>query len=119
MKSPDEVAAIMRRSVVCDMTLPWFEPYMIDEDVTLPRFKQAGIDFISLTVSMPKNALAATMRHIALVKAHIRARPEMVFAATPEEIVAAKRQGKLALGFHFQGTEPFEGDIELVQSYYD
>jgi len=119
MKAPDAVAEIMRRSVVCDMTLPWFEPYMIDEDVTLPRFKKAGIDFVSLTISVPKNALAATMRHIAMVKAHIRARPEMVFATTPEEIVAAKQQGKLALGFHFQGTEPLDGDTELVQSYYD
>jgi membrane dipeptidase len=92
---------------------------MIDQDVTLPRFHKAGFDFVSLTVSVPKNALAATMRHIAMVKAHIRTRPGLVFAATADEIVAAKRQGRLALGFHFQGTEPLDGDIELVQSYYD
>jgi membrane dipeptidase len=119
MQSSETVAEIMRRSVVCDMTLPWSKPYMIDEDVTLPRFKKAGIDFISLTVNISKNPLAATMSHIAMVKAHIRARPELVFATTPEEIVAAKRQGKLALGLHFQGTEPLDGDVELVQSYYD
>ena len=119
MERSEEIAAVLREAVVCDMTLPWFEPYMIDHDVTLPRFHQAGFDFVSLTVSMPKNALAATMRHIAMVKAHIRSRPGLVFAATPDEIVAAKRQGRLALGFHFQGTEPFEGDIELVQAYFD
>jgi membrane dipeptidase len=119
MQCSEETAAILRDSVVCDMTLPWFEPYMIDQDVTLPRFHKAGFDFVSLTVSVPKNALAATMRHIAMVKAHIRSRPGLVFAATPDAIVEAKRQGRLALGFHFQGTEPFEGDIELVQAYYD
>ena len=119
MRSSEAVAEIMRGSVVCDMTLPWSKPYMIDEDVTLPRFKKAGIDFVSLTVNISKNPLAATMSHIATVKAHIRARPELAFAATPEEIVAAKRQGRLAVGFHFQGTEPLDGDTELVQSYYD
>ena len=119
MARSEEVAAILDEAVVCDMTLPWFEPYMIDQDVTLPKFHAAGFDFVSLTVSMPKNALAATMRHIAMVKAHIRSRPGLVFAATADEILAAKRQGRLALGFHFQGTEPFDGDIELVQSYYD
>jgi membrane dipeptidase len=119
MPRSEEVAATLRESVVCDMTLPWFEPYMIDQDVTLPKFHAAGFDFVSLTISVPKNALAATMRHIATVKAHIRSRPGLVFAATVDEILAAKRQDRLALGFHFQGTEPFDGDIELVESYYD
>jgi membrane dipeptidase len=119
MERPEQVAAILDEAVVCDMTLPWFEPYMIDQDVTLPKFHAAGFDFVSLTVSMPKNSLAETMRHIAKVKAHIASRPGLVFAASADEIVAAKRQGRLALGLHFQGTEPFDGDIELVQSYYD
>ncbi|WP_395019123.1 dipeptidase [Dongia sp.] len=119
MARAEEVAAVLDAAVVCDMTLPWFEPYMIDQDVTLPKFHSAGFDFVSLTVSMPKNSLAETMRHIAKVKAHIASRPGLVFAASADEILAAKRQGRLALGFHFQGTEPFDGDIELVQSYYD
>jgi membrane dipeptidase len=119
MARSEEVAAILDAAVVCDMTLPWFEPYMIDQDVTLPKFHAAGFDFVSLTVSMPKNSLAETMRHIARVKAHIASRPGLVFAASADEILAAKQQGRLALGFHFQGTEPFDGDIELVQSYYD
>jgi len=104
--------------IVCDMTLPWFTDYMVDQDLTLPRFKKAGIDFVSLTVSVPENSLNATIRHIARVKAHIAARSDqLAFVATPEEIAAAKARGLLAVGFHFQGTDPFEGSVELVELF--
>ncbi|HTN97252.1 MAG TPA: hypothetical protein VL101_09755, partial [Nordella sp.] len=73
--------------IICDMTLPWFTDYMVDRDVTLPRFKKAGIDFVSLTVSVPENSLNSTIRHIARVKAHIAARPdELAFVTTAEAI---------------------------------
>jgi membrane dipeptidase len=119
MERSSDGSEIMRSSIVCDMTLPWFEPYMIDEDVTLPRYKRAGIDFVSLTISVPRNSVAATIGLIAKVKAHIRARADLMFAESAEDILAAKAQGKLAIGFHFQGTEPLDGETELVQIYHD
>ncbi|MGE0211605.1 MAG: dipeptidase [Parvibaculaceae bacterium] len=108
----------MRTAVICDMTLPWFEPYMID-DTTLPRFGRAGINFVSLTVSMPRNSLAATTRHISVVKAQIHSSDDMVFADSADAILAAKAAGKLAVGFHFQGMEPMDGSVEMVKTYYD
>jgi membrane dipeptidase len=104
--------------IICDMTLPWFTDYMVDQDITLPRFKKAGIDFVSLTVSVPENSLNSTVRHIARVRAQIAARPDqLAFTTRAEEIIAAKRQGRLAVGFHFQGTDPFEGSVELVELF--
>lgn len=104
--------------IICDMTLPWFTHHMVDQDVTLPRFKKAGVDFVSLTVSVPENSLNSTIRHIARVKAHITARPDTLsFAASADTIIAAKREGRLAVGFHFQGTDPFDGSVELVELF--
>jgi membrane dipeptidase len=104
--------------IICDMTLPWFTDYMVDKDITLPRFKKAGIDFVSLTVSVPENSLNATIRHVARVKAHIAERPDQLrFGKTADEIIAAKKDGKLAVGFHFQGTDPFDGSVELVELF--
>jgi len=118
--STADVTRVMREAIVCDMTLPWLYHYMVDEDVTLPRYKQAGMDFVSLTVNIPQNSLAETVRHISMVKAHIRSRPAvMVFAAGAEDIESAKSAGRLAVGLHFQATEPLDGAIELVQTYYD
>lgn len=104
--------------IICDMTLPWFTDYMVDRDITLPRFRKAGVDFVSLTVSVPENSLNSTIRHIARVKAHIAERPdELSFVTTADGIIDAKRKGLLAVGFHFQGTDPFEGSPELVELY--
>lgn len=104
--------------IICDLTLPWFTHHMVDKDLTLPRFKKAGIDFVSLTVSVPENSLNTTIRHIARVKAHIAERPDqMRFVTTASQIIAAKSEGKLAVGFHFQGTDPFEGSVELVELF--
>jgi hypothetical protein len=61
---------LMNDAFVWDMTLPW-ESDAVD-DTTLPRFKAAGIDLVSLTVNMP--TFDATIRHIAAVLAYIRAR---------------------------------------------
>jgi membrane dipeptidase len=104
--------------IICDLTLPWSADHMVDKDLTLPRFRKAGIDFVSLTVSIRESALGATVRHIARVKAHIAERREqMSFVTTAEQIIAAKKAGKLAVGLHFQGTDPFEGSVELVEVF--
>ena len=119
MESLENTQDLMREAIVCDMTLPWIKGF-IDEDTTLQRFHRAGIDFVSLTVNVADNPLAATIHHIAKVKAQILAhRGQMVFAATAEEITAAKATGRLAVGLHFQSTEPLERSVELVRTFYD
>ena len=104
--------------IICDMTLPWSADHMVDKDITLPRFKKAGVDFVSLTVNLRESPLSATIRHIARVKAHIAERPDdLRFVTTADGIIAAKNEGKLAIGLHFQGADPFEGSVELVELF--
>lgn len=115
----EEAAALHRAALVWDMTLPW-EPGLPDWDATLPRYRAAGVDFVSLTVNDHAGTLAGTMLHLADVRAQIRRRADhLVLAETVDDILAARRDGKLALGFHFQETDPLEGSLELVQVYYD
>ncbi|GIT53067.1 MAG: hypothetical protein Ct9H300mP16_02270 [Pseudomonadota bacterium] len=35
-----------------------------------------------------------------------------------EDVETARREGKLAILFHFQGTNPLEGDLNMVETYY-
>jgi membrane dipeptidase len=42
-----------------------------------------------------------------------------VLVRTADDIVHAKRDGKVALMLHFQGTNPFQGNLAMVQVYYD
>ncbi len=67
----DEMArALYDEALVWDMTLPWVEGYA-DEDITLPRFRAAGVDLISLTVNDFPGSIAGTVRQIAKVKASV------------------------------------------------
>jgi membrane dipeptidase len=119
MESLENAMDVMRGAIVCDMTLPWIKGF-IDEETTLQRFHRAGIDFVSLTVNVAENPLAATIHHIAKVRAQILAHGEqMVLAVSAEEIEAAKAAGRLAVGLHFQSTEPLERSVELVRTFHD
>ena len=110
---------MLKDALVCDMCLPWGPGYE-NKAATLPRFKKAGVDYVSLTVGMDRLGLAATVKNIAAEKARIDASGgELVLAKSVEDIREARVRGKLALGFHFQGSESLEGDPNLVALFYD
>ncbi|TDC53271.1 membrane dipeptidase [Jiangella ureilytica] len=48
----------------------------------------------------------------------LRERDDLVLATTADDIRAAKRDGKLAVVLHFQGTQPVEYDAGLVEVYW-
>ncbi|BBK32660.1 membrane dipeptidase [Stella humosa] len=111
--------ALHEAAVVCDLTLPWGPGYA-NQDRVLSRFRASGIDFVSLTVGLDRMSLEQTIRHIAAERARF-AKLESegyVLVDTVDDILRAKREGKLALGFHFQGSNPLQGDPKMVGLYY-
>ena len=57
---------------------------------------------------------------MANVRAEIRAHSDLyVFVETVDDILRAKKEGRLALGFHFQETNPLEGSVHMVETFYD
>ena len=118
-RASDRALALFEDALVWDMTLPWSVGYT-DEDITLPRFKDAGIDVISLTVNDFPGSLAGTMRQIAAVTRHLRERSgSMVLVKSVADIRQTKKEGKLALAFNLQETNPLEGEVDFVRTYYD
>ena len=111
--------ALHDAAVVCDLTLPWGPGYA-NQDTVLARFRQSGIDFVSLTIGLDRMSLEQTIRHIAAERARFAAlEPEgYVLAESVEDILKAKHAGKLAVGFHFQGSNPLAGDPKMVGLYY-
>jgi len=115
----EEAAALHADACVCDMTLPWV-PESENKETTLPRFKSAGFDFVSLSIGVERLGAGGTLHHMANVKAKILAEPEKyVFVQKVDDICEAQKRDKLALGFHFQGTEMLERNTNLVQLFYD
>jgi membrane dipeptidase len=115
----ERAAALHADALVCDMTLPWLAGYE-NQDTTLPRYAASGFNFVSLTVGHDRYNLTTTMHHMAGVKSRLRAEPEKyIFATSVDDILRANADGKLAIGFNFQGSEGLEGDSNLVEVYYD
>jgi membrane dipeptidase len=48
----------------------------------------------------------------------LRENDQLCLATGTEDIRAAKRDGKLAAVLHFQGTGPFENDVDLAEVYW-
>ncbi len=114
-KISDQAKAIYDDALVWDMTLPFQQNE--SDDVTLPRFHAAGIDVISLTLDAPTRD--QTIQHIANIRAYIRANSDtMTFITSPDEAIEAKKAGKLALTFHLQETNPLDGDVNMIDVYF-
>lgn len=112
-----EAKALLESATVCDLTLPWvttaFKAGVWD------RYSRSGFTFVSLTLGNDTNWISDTISHIAAESARITQQPDKVlFVRTVDDIERAKREKKLALGFHIQGTNPFQGRLEMVQVYY-
>lgn len=87
----------------------------------LPRYRAAGVDFVSLSVGGdgPDAGVARTFRLIGKVRRQMQAEPERyVLVDRVEDILAARRQGRLAVMFNFQGVGGLGEDLGLVEPYH-
>jgi len=105
-------------SLVCDTTLPWI-PGLENKDGVLPDFHAHGIGFVSLTIAVDDQDVETTVRSIGVELSRLRSLADTcVPAGSIAEIRAAREQGRMAVGFHFQGTNSFSRDAGLVEVYY-
>lgn len=118
----EKAQSLFKDGLVWDNLMPWVPGDNIDYiDVLLPRFRDVGVNFISLTLAAGSgSSINNTLRTIARVRREIRERSDwLVLATSVDSIREAKANNKLAVNFNFQETLPFEDSVDLVQAYYD
>jgi len=104
--------------------MPWLPGVNLDGiDEILPRFREVGVNFISLTLAAGAglgSSVDSTIRAIARVRREIEERSDwLILATSVDEIRQAQAAGKLAVNFNFQETLPFGSDLGMIQAYYD
>ena len=112
--------ALHRHALVWDNTLPWgdFGRAALKAQC-LPRMVASGYDAVSLTLGGDRNGLNDTMHKIARERAFFLSQSDAyVLVETADDIVAARDAGKLAVIFHFQGTNPIANDLHMIECYY-
>ena len=105
---------------IWDMTLPGM-PSGLNDAGTLSRFHELGYRYVSVTVANDtchdSELAAAFIRNIEGIvdanAAHFR------LVKSSNDISNAVADGQLAISVHFQGTNPFGGDIENVARFAD
>lgn len=113
---------IHEAAIVCDNTVPWAGmPFgdLVLRDALPAKMRSAGVTFASLTVSGGGVDSATTVKILAAELRYWEERSTQYrLVKNAADIRQAKRAGQLAIGFHFQGSDPVESNLDLVCLYY-
>jgi membrane dipeptidase len=116
-KISSRASSLHRESLVWDMVFI-YEPEMNNGAEMFDRYIAAGVNFISVHPAGDRHNIGEAMRRIARCRAQIQAHPRAVLAESVDDIVAARAEGKLAVGIHLEGFRPLERDLAMVEMYY-
>lgn len=114
----DHARALHDDALICDLTLPWGN-WEEGKDTILSRYRDRRFDFVSLSVGLDRMGFEETVHRVARERARLREWSDWVhFVESADDIHEARRLGKLAVGFHFQGSNPLGGDPNMVALYH-
>lgn len=102
---------IHQRSVVIDGACP-----LLRKPAYLEWYKEGGCTVVTPTVGLTLEAGGA-LREIGGWLRLIASRDDLILIRSGSDIDRAKREGKLGILMHFQGTQPIENDLRLVDAY--
>jgi len=82
-------------------------------------YYQGGVTVIAGTINLPPELTRDTIRRVGNWIAKIRKNKDKMLQVTSvEDIFRAKKENKLGIIFHFQGSTPFETDVNNVEIFH-
>ena len=115
-----EAAALHSDAIVWDMTIPFVghdSPPIVKE--ILQSMVDGGYTYGSFTLATDWHNLNQTVHMLARNRAYFLAEPEKyILIETVDDVLRAKKEGKLGVSLHFQGTNPVDADLQMVETYY-
>ncbi|MBI4500484.1 MAG: membrane dipeptidase [Gemmatimonadetes bacterium] len=120
-KSSGTLARVMARAVVWDNH--GCMPLRADDDTFLPqlrRYRDAGVDVVSLNVGFDAVPWENTLRMLAHFRRWVQQHDaEYVLVQSVADVRRAKRERKLAVTFDVEGGAALTGQLSMVSLYYD
>lgn len=81
---------------------------------------EAGVDVISLNVGMDSQSVGDHITTLSEYRRWFQLRPEkFILVSNADDIVEARRQGKLAISFDIEGMNALGGQLDMLGLYYD
>lgn len=118
-QTPRENAARLHaEALVWDMVYP-IEPWCGNGYDQLERYRQAGVDHVSLCLAGDNHNISEGLQRVAAARAVILAASDRyLLVRNAEDIAAARSSGRLAISFHLEGTRCFERNLDIIEAYY-
>jgi membrane dipeptidase len=86
----------------------------------LQRWTKSGVHYLSVNVGYDVIDWQTSMKVLAGFRAWLQQRPEQyILVKTADDILRAKREGKLAISFDLEGMNALNGNADMVNVYYD
>lgn len=112
-----EAQVLVRDALVWDNVWP-LEPDVGNDLHRLPGFKAAGYDVISLTIAGDNHTSGQAFNRVATARRRLQSTDGVRLAGSIDDIRAARRDGRLAVLLHFEGTRCFERNLDLIEAFY-
>ena len=112
--------AIVRDALVWDNhgCMPVGAPFGMDFLPQLHRYRDAGVDVVSLNVGFGEMDVADHLQTLASIRRWVSMQDDCVLVSTPADIVAARRAGRLAVCFDIEGANAIGDQLPLVSAYH-
>jgi membrane dipeptidase len=86
----------------------------------LQRWTRSGVHYLSVNVGYDVIDWQTSMKVLAGFRAWLQQHPEQyIMVETADDILRAKREGKLAIAFDLEGMNALNGNADMVNVYYD
>ena len=87
---------------------------------TLERYRTAGVSFLSLNIADSDVPREQALEVVTFFRDWLAARPDdYILVKSADDVVAAKRAGKLAVAFDIEGAITVQDDLSYVERFYD
>jgi membrane dipeptidase len=101
-----------RETIVIDGTCP-----LLRRKEFVDWYIEGGVTACAPTVGSTASA-EDTLRNLGSWHRLLASRTDLTLIERASEILSAKRAGKLGLVFHFQGADPIENDLDLLDAFH-
>jgi membrane dipeptidase len=86
----------------------------------LALYAESGVDFVSINAGMDSTPPLDTMKILSAFRRGVLQREDsFALVRSASDVDRAKAAGRLAIAFDLEGTEPLDGSLDMIQTYYD
>ena len=86
----------------------------------LDLYAESEIGFVSINVGMDSTPPLDAIKVLSAFRRGILGEPDRyLLVGTADDVKRAATEGRLAVAFDLEGTEPLDGELEMIQTYHD